>query len=173
MFFNEKCCVYNIFSHYFHNKILCGKLLLVLIWSHHLNYFFTHQYQLITIYHLKCNVKVLWKYSVTFFNFGFLFFVLFFLSFFSFFFFFIHTFFLLFFFSLVFSPPHTYTYPYLYLHFCFTFCFSSSWSPKHISNFPSFTFFLSLSHTHKSLSLYLSLSLSLSYTHRSSVENKD
>ena len=35
------------FSQYFyknHIKILCGKLLLVLIWTHHWNYFFTHQY---------------------------------------------------------------------------------------------------------------------------------
>ena len=56
-FFNEKCCVYNIFSQYFHNKILYGKLLLVLIWTHHLNYFFTHQYQLIII----VTKNLLWK----------------------------------------------------------------------------------------------------------------
>ena len=45
-FSNEKCYLQH-FSKYFHNnyiKILCKKLLLVLIWTHRWNYFFTHQY---------------------------------------------------------------------------------------------------------------------------------
>ena len=38
----KKCYVYNIFVTLL-QQILCGKLLLVLIWTYHLNYFFAHQ----------------------------------------------------------------------------------------------------------------------------------
>ena len=47
LYFQWKVLYSQYFSQYFHKnhiKILCEKLLLVLIWTHHWNYIFTHQY---------------------------------------------------------------------------------------------------------------------------------
>ena len=47
LYFSTKNVTSIIFLQYFHknhNKILYGKLLLVLIWTHHWNYIFTHWY---------------------------------------------------------------------------------------------------------------------------------
>ena len=66
------------FLQYFHknyNKILCGMLLLVLIWTHNWNYFFTHLVNNNLLFKIYCKNIV-----VTFLNCHFLFFILFFLS---------------------------------------------------------------------------------------------
>ena len=126
------------FLQYFHKnhiKILCRKLLLVLIWTHYWNYFFTHKYELIAIYYLK----LLWKYCGSISQLRFFIFLYYF-SFLS-----IHShpyFFISFFLFLFscFSPPHT----------CLTYLY-----PPH-----PFFYFLFLPHIEEHSSSSLSLSLS-------------
>ena len=132
---------YVIISH----QNLCGKLLLILIWTHYLNYFFTHQYQLITICHLKFIMKILWKYCRNVTQFWFLIPYIIFLSFFS---FFSSIRFFSFLFSCFFSSTYVHLPPISIFTLCLTFCFSS-----YLQNiFPLlplfFVLFLLHTHTH-------------------------
>ena len=115
-----KCHILNICTILL-QQIMCGKLLLILIWTHYLNYFFSlvlaSNNPTLTIY-CKSIVKILW------YPFLILIFFLIFFSLISF--FFIHTF--LYYFFLFFSPPHTYYFPFLwsqssFFTFLFTFLF--------------------------------------------------
>ena len=110
----------------FLQQIIYGKLLLILIWTHHLNFFFSSilasNNPLFKIYCENVILALL--------NFNFLFFILFSST-------------CFFFFFLSFSPPHTYSFPSLYLHFSFYF----SSLPLHpLQNILET---LSLSHTHR------------------------
>ena len=130
------------FSQYFHknhNKILCGKLSLVLIWTHHWNYYFyspilANNNLLLKIY---CeNIVVL------FLNCHFLFFILFFLSIAS----------TLFFFSCFFSTTHVYPSSLLFLFLLDSKSLSPALSLSLSLSLYYFFFYLILEH---SLALYV------------------
>ena len=136
----------------------------------YLNYFFTHQYQLITTYHLKFIVNVLWKYHSNVAQFWFLISYIIFPFFLQFFFFSIHTFFLSFFllFFLLHTRPPT---PINIFTLSLTFCFSSSWSPnsrrtrKYLHFSLSLSFSFSLLHTHTNFTHSISHKQILSHIH--------
>ena len=102
-----KICSKNIFT-IFSQQIICGKLLLILIWTHYLNYYFS-----LVLTSNNPPLKIYCKnIIVTFLSFNFLFFILFFsLS------LFLSSTCLFIFFFLFFSSPHTYSLPSPYLHF--------------------------------------------------------
>ena len=144
-----KICSKNIFT-IFSQQIICGKLLLILIWTHYLNYYFS-----LVLTSNNPPLKIYCKnIIVTFLSFNFLFFILFFsLS------LFLLSTHLFIFFSSFFLLHTCILYLLSIFTFEFSFCFSS------LPDYNFFSIFQNIPKAKSSHSFFLSLSLTHIVTH--------